>query len=51
MGTQKIKQSYTPQDKSAYFKLLFLFPKNGYAVDTQKNPLNETVLLNTQTYV
>ena len=39
-----------PLDKSALFKFHFLIsqPKQTYVVGTQKNPLNETVLLSTQ---
>ena len=36
-----------PPDKSAYLKIIFLLTKT-YVVDTQKNRLNDVVLLSTQ---
>ena len=38
-----------PPDKNAYQKTIFLFfSTKTYEVGTQKNPLNETILLSTQ---
>ena len=39
---------FRPQDKSAYWKFFFYFSTKTYVVGTQKNRLNETVLLSTQ---
>ena len=40
---------YRPPDKSAYWKIIFLyFSSKTYVVGTQKNRLNETVLLSFQ---
>ena len=39
---------YMPPDKSGYWKIIFYFSTKTYVVGTQKNRLNETVLLNTQ---
>ena len=40
----------SPPDKSAYWKTIFFIshPKHNYVVGTQKNRLNETVLLSIQ---
>ena len=37
-----------PPDKSAYWKIIFLISEPKHVVGTQKNRLNETVLLSTQ---
>ena len=40
---------YWPPDKSVYWKIYFsYFSTKTYVVGTQKNRLNETVLLSTQ---
>ena len=40
-----------PPDKSSYCKAIFYFSSKTYFVGTQKNRLNETVLLSTQNIV
>ena len=43
---------YRPPDKNAYLKLFFLFlNQKEKCVGTQKNRLNETVLLSTKTHL
>ena len=37
-----------PPDKSAYLKIIFHISQTKHVVGTQKNRLNETVLLSTQ---
>ena len=37
-----------PPDKSAYWKIIFFISQPKHVVGTQKNHLNETVLLSTQ---
>ena len=39
---------FTPPDESAYLKIIFLISQPKHVVGTQKNRLNETVLLSTQ---
>ena len=39
---------YRPKDKKVQWKIIFLFLNQTYDVGTQKNCLNETVLLSTQ---
>ena len=44
-----ILRHFRPQDKSAYWKIIFFyFSSKTYVVGTQKNCLNKTVLLSTQ---
>ena len=51
---QRINQQYMiidkarPPDKSAYLNIFVCFSTKTYVVGTQKNSLNETVLLSTQ---
>ena len=42
--------SFRPLDKSAYQIFFSYFATNTYVVGTQKNRLNETVLLSNKTY-
>ena len=49
LETEEDVEINRPSDKSAYFENYFLyFSSKTYVVGTQKNRLNETVLLSTQ---